>query len=140
MTSVFICVAALWLTQRLLAIHQSLRFRKQLLGLRSEGRISVGMGKTWGRRVYIGIAVDDHHKVTAALLLSGATVFAKGRPVPSLVGTRARDLAAGTTPAGLKPLVVTATVQAAEFLVAAQRRAAAKTTPDLTKTPAATAA
>lgn len=124
MTSVLICVAALWLTQRLLAIQQSMRFRKQLLGLRSEGRISVGMGKTWGRRVYVGIAVGSDQKVTAALVLSGATVFAKGRPVPALVGCRVRDLAAGRTPPGMKPLAATATVQAAEFLAAAQRRAA----------------
>lgn len=126
MTSVLICVAALWLTQRLLAIHQSMRFRKQLLQLRSEGRISVGMGKTWGRRVYVGIAVDDRQKVTAALVLSGATVFAKGRPVPALVGCRVRDLAAGRAPDGLKPLVVTATTQAADFLAASYRRTAAK--------------
>ena len=126
MTSVLICVAALWLTQRLLAIHQSMRFRRQLLELRSEGRISVGMGKTWGRRVYVGIAAGPDQKVTAALVLSGATVFAKGRPVPVLVGCGVRDLAAGRTPAGLRPLAATATVQAAEFLAASDRRAAAK--------------
>jgi DNA-binding transcriptional regulator of glucitol operon len=126
MTSVLICVAALWLTQRLLAIHQSMRFRRQLLELRSEGRISVGMGKTWGRRVYVGIAVGSGQAVTAALVLSGATVFAKGRPVPPLVGCRVRDLADGHTPAGLKPLAATATVQAAGFLAESARRSAAK--------------
>lgn len=134
MTSVLICVAALWLTQRLLAIHQSLRFRRQLLGLRSEGRISVGMGKARGRRVYVGIAVGSDQRVSAALVLSGTTVFATGRPVPALVGCRVRDLAAGRTPPGMKPLAARATVQAAEFLDAALRRAA---TPKTLSAPAA---
>jgi DNA-binding transcriptional regulator of glucitol operon len=122
MVSVLICVAAMWLTQRLLTIRQTMVFRKQLLGLRSDGRISVGMAKKIGRRVYVGLAFDPRGVVNGALVLRGATVFAKGKPRPDLLGRLDTDLAAGRTPAGLPPMVAAAAVQAAEFMTAARKR------------------
>jgi len=118
MTSVFICVAAIWLTQRLLTIRQAMRFRKQLVDLRAQGRTSVGLAKALGRRVYVGLAFDTGGTVTAALVLRGVTVFADGRQQPALIGCT------GRTPAGLPPLVAKASTQSAEFIAASLRRSA----------------
>jgi DNA-binding transcriptional regulator of glucitol operon len=122
MVSVLICVAAIWLTQRLLTMRQVMIFRKQLLGLKSDGRVSVGMAKKIGRRVYVGLAFDPRGVVNGALVLRGATVFAKGRARPDLLGRLDTDLASGRTPAGLPPMVATAAVQAAGFMAAARKR------------------
>ncbi len=124
MTSVFICVAAIWLTQRLLTIRQAMRFRKQLVDLRAQGRTSVGLAKALGRRVYVGLAFDTGGTVTAALVLRGVTVFADGRQQPALIGCTVGDLATGRTPAGLPPLVAKASTQSAEFIAASLRRSA----------------
>jgi DNA-binding transcriptional regulator of glucitol operon len=122
MVSLLICVAAIWLTQRLLTIRQSLIFRKQLLALKSEGRVSVGMAKKIGRRVYVGLAFDPRGVVNGVLVLRGVTVFAKGKPRPDLLGRLDTDLAAGRTPPDLPPMVATAAIQAAEFMAAARKR------------------
>jgi DNA-binding transcriptional regulator of glucitol operon len=122
MVSVLICVAAMWLTQRLLTIRQSMVFRKQLIGLKADGRISVGMAKKIGRRVYVGLAFDPRGVVNGALVLRGATVFAKGKVRPDLLGRLDTDLAAGRTPAGLPAMIGTAAIQAAEFMAAQRKR------------------
>ena|SRR6478735_7065408 len=114
--AIIVCVTAIWLAQRLLAIWQSLRFRRQLLELRAHGKLSVGMAKKIGRRVFVGLTVDDRGNVTANLVLRGVTVFALGKPHQSLNGCRVRDLAAGRIPAGVHPMVAAAAAQAAEFL------------------------
>ncbi len=114
--AIIVCVTAIWLAQRLLAIWQSLRFRRQLLELRTHGKLSVGMAKKMGRRVYVGLTVDRQGLVTANLVLRGVTVFALGKPNQSLNGCRVTDLAAGRVPAGLHPMIATAATQAAQFL------------------------
>lgn len=114
--AIIVCVAAIWMAQRLLAIWQSLRFRRQLLELRTHGKLSVGLAKKIGRRVFVGLTVDPQGFVTASLVLRGVTVFALGKPCESLKGCRVRDLAGGRIPAGLSPMVGTAAVQAAQFL------------------------
>ena len=98
--ALIVCVAAIWMAQRLLTIWQSLRFRRQLIALREHGKLSVGMAKKIGRRVFVGLTVDQHGIVTANLVLRGVTVFALGKPNPALIGCRATDLAAGRTPPG----------------------------------------
>ena len=103
--ALIVCVAAIWMTQRLLTIWQSLRFRRQLIALREHGKLSVGMAKKIGRRVFVGLTVDQHGIVTANLVLRGVTVFAVGKPNAALIGCRATDLAAGRTPQGLPPMV-----------------------------------
>ena len=114
--ALIVCVAAIWMTQRLLTIWQSLRFRRQLIALREHGKLSVGMAKKIGRRVFVGLTVDQYGIVTANLVLRGVTVFAVGKPNQALIGCRATDLAAGRTPQGLPPLVAAAAAQAASFL------------------------
>lgn len=122
MVSVLICVTALWLTQRLLTLRQVKIFRQQLVGLKSDGRVSVGMAKKVGRRVYVGLAFDYRGVVSGALVLRGATVFATGKERPELVGCTDIDLAHCRTPASLPPMVAKGAVQAAEFMAAARNR------------------
>src|SRR6476469_272267 len=98
--AIIVCVAAIWMSQRLLSIWQSLRFRRQLLALRQHGKLSVGLAKKIGRRVFVGLTVDEQGIVTANLVLRGVTVFALGKPNPALIGCRASDLAAGRAPQG----------------------------------------
>ena len=112
-----VCVAAIWMSQRLLTIWQSLRFRRQLLALRQHGKLSVGLAKKIGRRVFVGLTVDEQGIVTANLVLRGVTVFALGKPNPALIGCRASDLAAGRAPQGVPTMVATAAAQAASFLI-----------------------
>lgn|SRR5690349_10301209 len=134
--AIVVCVAAIWMAQRLLAIWQSLRFRRQLLALREHGKLSVGMAKKIGRRVFVGLTVDQRGIVTANLVLRGVTVFALGKPNAALVGCRAADLAAGRTPSGLNPMVATAAMQAASFLTGKKASPPARPV----RRPAATAA
>jgi|SRR6476646_1497683 len=115
--AIIVCVAAIWMSQRLLSIWQSLRFRRQLLALRQHGKLSVGMAKKIGRRVFVGLTVDERGIVTANLVLRGVTVFALGKPNSALIGCRAVDLAAGRSPAGLNPMVAAAAQQSASFLI-----------------------
>ena len=115
--ALIVCVAAIWMSQRLLTIWQSLRFRRQLIALRQHGKLSVGMAKKIGRRVFVGLTVDQHGVVTANLVLRGVTVFAVGKPTAALTGCRATDLAAGRAPQGVPPMIAAAAAQAASFLI-----------------------
>ncbi|TKV60164.1 hypothetical protein FDO65_00020 [Nakamurella flava] len=112
-------ITVIWLAQRALTVRQALRFRRDLLALRTYGKLSVGMSRKVGRRVYAGLTFDDapaaDRVVTAARTLRGATVFATAKPENRLVGCRAIDLAEGRTPAGLPAMVATAAIQSAEF-------------------------
>ncbi len=137
--ALIVCVAAIWMSQRLLTIWQSLRFRRQLIALRQHGKLSVGMAKKIGRRVFVGLTVDQHGIVTANLVLRGVTVFALGKPNTALTGCRATDLAAGRTPRGVPPMVAAAAAQAASFLIKKTGTTPAKSS-RLTRRPVPTAA
>lgn len=126
-TSILICVAAIWLTQRLLTIQQVVQFRRQLTQLTHQGQLSVGTGKKFGRRVYVGLAFDAHGIVAASLVLRGLTVFSRGRSQPDLINWAATALAAGNTPPGLPVLVAAASRQSAELLIAGRRPFASPT-------------
>ncbi len=114
---IVVCVAAIWLAQRLLTIWQALRHRRQLMALREHGTLSVGMAKKIGRRVIVGLTFDENKVVSANLVFRGVTVFATGHADPRLVGCRAVDLAAGRTPPGLPGLVAAAATHSASFVV-----------------------
>jgi len=115
--AIIVCVAAIWMSQRLLTIWQSLRFRRQLMALREHGKLSVGLAKKVGRRVFVGLTVDQQGIVTANLVLRGVTVFAVGKPNAALIGCSAGDLTAGRGPQGVPPMVSAAAAQAASFLI-----------------------
>lgn len=120
--SLLVCVGALWLAQRLLSTWQAMRFRRQLIDLRAAGKVSVGMAKAIGRRVFVGLAFDENGKVVSNLVLRGATVFAVGRSDPLLQGCSFEDLAVGKTPIGLPKLTAEASTQAGTFMADTRRR------------------
>lgn len=127
MTLLIITVVVVWFAQRLLAVHQAMRFRRQYAALRRDGRaVAVGAAKRFGRRVYVALAADHDGTIAESMVFRGITVFAGGRSEPQLTGARVGRLASGRAPDGMDPLVAEAAGQAAGFLSAADNRAADK--------------
>jgi glucitol operon activator protein len=91
MILVLAAVVAGWLVQLYLTFQQSTAFNKQVVGLRKQGTVTVGVaGRRYrGGRAYVAMAVDDHRIVRDAITLSGFTTFARGRSLPALVGVKA---------------------------------------------------
>ena len=90
-TSMLIILAAVvagWLVQAYLSFQQSIAFNKQVVGLRRQGIVTVGVaGKRYrGGRAYVALALDEHGVVADALTLSGWTTFARGRHLVPLAG------------------------------------------------------
>jgi DNA-binding transcriptional regulator of glucitol operon len=90
-TSMLIILAAVvagWLVQAYLTFQQSIAFNKQVVGLRRQGTVTVGVaGKRYrGGRAYVALALDEHGVVADAITLSGWTTFARGRHLVSLGG------------------------------------------------------
>ena len=97
MTTPFLLLAAVvagWLVQLYLTYQQAMAFNAKVATLRKSGRVSVGVdGRRYrGGRAFVAIAVDDQGIVRDALTLSGWTTFARGRPLPALVGPRVNHL------------------------------------------------
>lgn len=123
MTYMIIGVVAIWLSQRLLAAQQAMRFRKQYQALRRNGRdVAVGAAKRYGRRVYVALAADTDGRIRENVIFRGVTVFANGRSEPLLEDTTVADLNSGRLPAGLHPLIAEAAAQSAGFLATAARK------------------
>jgi DNA-binding transcriptional regulator of glucitol operon len=113
----FLLLGTLWLLQLVLAYQQARRFMARARALRRQGRVSIGASPRRLRgRAYVVVAVGPDDRLTAAEALRGVTVFANARPVPSLVGLRAVDLAAGAPVPNLAPRVLTAVRSAAAAL------------------------
>ena len=120
----FLLLGVLWLLQLVLAYQQAQRFMARAKALRRLGRVSIGASPKKVRgRAYVVLAVGPDDRVTAAESLRGVTVFANSRPVPSLVGLRAVDLAAGAQVPDLTPRVQVAARSAAASLHPDQARA-----------------
>jgi DNA-binding transcriptional regulator of glucitol operon len=98
-------VVAGWLVQMYLTLRQSTAFNKRVVELRSQGTVVVGVaGRRYrGGRAYVALALDDHRVVRDALTLQGWTTFARGNPLPALVGVRASKLAGPRDVPGLTP-------------------------------------
>jgi DNA-binding transcriptional regulator of glucitol operon len=81
-------IVAGWMVQMYLTYQQSMAFNRQVLALRRQGTVSVGVaGKRYrGGRAFVAIAFDDDGIVRDAVALTGWTTFARGRQVPALVG------------------------------------------------------
>jgi DNA-binding transcriptional regulator of glucitol operon len=87
-------IVAGWMVQMYLTFQQSMSFNKQVIALRRQGTVSVGVaGRRYrGGRAFVALALDEQGVVRDALTLSGWTTFARGRPLPALVGVRARRI------------------------------------------------
>jgi DNA-binding transcriptional regulator of glucitol operon len=114
---IFLTLGALWLLQLALAYRQAQRFMARTRALRRLGRVTIGASpRRIQGRAYVALAVGPDDRITAAEALRGITVFANARPVPTLVGLPALELAAGTQVPDLPPRVQAATQSAAAVL------------------------
>jgi len=96
-------VVAGWTVQMYLTLQQSTAFNKRVVELRRQGTVAVGVaGRRYrGGRAYVALAIDDADVVCDALTLQGWTTFARGRPLPALLGLRRRTLAGDRDVPGL---------------------------------------
>lgn len=133
LTGIFVVLGVLWLLQLGLAWHQAMRFQKQVSALRRDGAaVAIGMARTRFRKVYVALAEQDE-RISAALVLTGRTVFASGRPVPELTGLRVGAVAKRRLLPELPDLVAEAAAQAAGFLIDARDRTKKKAAAALLK-------
>jgi DNA-binding transcriptional regulator of glucitol operon len=105
MTPILLIVAVVagWMVQMYLTYQQSMAFNRQVLALRRQGTVSVGVaGKRYrGGRAFVAIAIDDHGIVRAAITLRGWTTFSRGRPLDQLLGLRTSRILSATSIPGL---------------------------------------
>lgn len=98
-------VVAGWMLQMHLTLQQSTAFNKRVVELRRQGTVAVGVaGRRYrGGRAYVALAIDDVDVVRDALTLQGWTTFARGRPLPALIGLRSATLAGERDVPGVTP-------------------------------------
>jgi glucitol operon activator protein len=121
-TWVIIGLAVAWFLQLVLSMRQLRRFYARFSELRKAGRCAIGMeGSIYRRRVYAVLVVDDNDKVIHAEQLSGWTVFAKLRPVESLVGRSLTEVTEGQLE-GVPPKIARAFQKAAADILAADEK------------------
>jgi len=105
MTPILLIVAVVagWMVQMYLTYQQSMAFNRQVLALRRQGTVSVGVaGKRYrGGRAFVAIAVDEQGVVREALTLRGWTTFSRGRPLSGLHGLTTRRIIAADSLPGL---------------------------------------
>jgi DNA-binding transcriptional regulator of glucitol operon len=94
-----------WMAQMYLTFQQSMAFNKQVIALRRQGTVSVGVaGRRYrGGRAFVALAIDEQAVVRDALTLSGWTTFARGRPLRGLVGVHTRRVSSDRQLPGLTP-------------------------------------
>ncbi|GAC1684427.1 MAG: transcriptional regulator GutM [Ktedonobacteraceae bacterium] len=90
----------LWLVQLALAYRQARLFYKRANHLRKRGLCATGLaGGHYRGRVYVVLVVHAHtHRVIAAEVLRGLTVFARLKPVTQLEGCSLEELVNPDTP------------------------------------------
>jgi len=105
MTPILLIVAVVagWMVQMYLTYQQSMAFNRQVLALRRQGTVSVGVaGRRYrGGRAFVAVAIDDHGIVRDAITLKGWTTFSRGRPLPGLIGLRTSRIVAAQALDGL---------------------------------------
>jgi len=89
MLLVLAAVVAGWIVQAYLSFNQQLAFNKQVVALKKQGTVTVGVaGKRYrGGRAFVALAIDERGVVADTLTLSGWTTFARGRRLAPLVGS-----------------------------------------------------
>ena len=117
-STIFLFLAAAWLLQMGLAWWQAQAFMKNVKLLRRKGKVSIGSsGGRMRGRAYVAFAVDPEDRITAAESLRGTTVFARPKPIPSLIGRVAAEIAeGGELPGDLHVRIREAALSAAQIL------------------------
>jgi glucitol operon activator protein len=112
-----VAVVAGSLVQTYFTYRQSMAFNKQVMTLRNQGTVSVGVaGKRYrGGRAYVAMAIDEHGIVRDALTLTGWTTFSRGKRLDGLVGLRTNRIVDTLPLPGLKKQQQEAARQAVDF-------------------------
>ncbi|MDJ0756562.1 MAG: transcriptional regulator GutM [Ardenticatenaceae bacterium] len=120
---VIVLLVVSWLIQFGFSYYQMRNYSQRLSILRKDGLMSVGKGGgQYKGRAYGVLVVDKNQKVIHAEKLAGATVFAKLRPVPHLVGRTAAEIAAEDTDLGLSKKLTEAFRFAANEILQADKK------------------
>lgn len=111
-------IAVMWALQMYFTYRQSLKFTGELKVLRQQGRSAIGMGGKLfkGGRAFVAVAEKDGIVVDARVM-TGFTVLAAPKPLPSLKGLSLTLLAGDSNIAGMKDKVRSAARMAAETLL-----------------------
>ncbi|MGZ5400163.1 MAG: transcriptional regulator GutM [Nocardioides sp.] len=88
-------VVAGWVVQLYLSYQQQMAFMDAVKKLRRSGTVCVGSGgkRYRGGRAYVALAFDDRGVVRDALSLQGFSTFARGKPLPAVIGLKVNQLA-----------------------------------------------
>ena len=87
-------VVAGWMVQMYVTYQQATAFNREVLALRRQGRVSVGVGgkRYRGGRAFVAVAIDPEDVVVDAITLQGFTTFARARALPALRGQQVSRL------------------------------------------------
>ena len=112
-----VAVVAGSLVQAYFTYRQSMAFNKQVMTLRNQGTVSVGVaGKRYrGGRAYVAMAIDEHGIVRDALTLTGWTTFSRGKRLDGLVGLKTNRIVDTLPLPGLTKQQQEAARQAVDF-------------------------
>jgi glucitol operon activator protein len=91
----FAAIAILWGAQIWAAHRQARNFTSEVNRLREFGRTAVGVSdqRRIKPRMYVALSAGEDMRVTRALQLRGATVFARPQPIPEFEGRDLHELA-----------------------------------------------
>ncbi|MBD2814436.1 transcriptional regulator GutM [Xenorhabdus sp. Flor] len=94
MTANIIAIAVIaWIGQIILGWYQLKSFNHALALLSEKGQVGIGRsGGGFRSRVLIAIAVDEKSKITAAIIMTGITIFARPKALLEVYGLSVTDL------------------------------------------------
>jgi DNA-binding transcriptional regulator of glucitol operon len=114
-------ILAAMVLQYVLAWRQARKFAQDVQKLRvltgPGARVSVGIGRRRGKRIFIALSSVDGEHVSKSLLLSGITVLAAAESFQRLENKPLLELLDPDRITGLSPAAANATAQAAQFLL-----------------------
>lgn len=119
-----------WFAQFGGAYWQMRRFYRRMIVLRQGGLTAIGLcGDRFKGRTYAVLTIDENNKIVHAEKFTGWTVFATLQPVPELVGMPAQELINNPADLPVSNKLRTAFKHAAQDLLAAREKEAAKLMP-----------
>ncbi len=105
MTPILLIVAVVagWMVQMYFTFRQSMAFNQEVVRLRRQGTVSVGVAgsRYRGGRAFVAIAIDQDGVVRDALTLTGLTTLSRGKPLGDLRGVKTSRILANKPLPGL---------------------------------------
>lgn len=113
----FVLLAIMWGLQFVLAFYQLRRFNRRIFEVRKHGKTAVGLsGGRYSGRTYAILAIDETGHIVHAEHFAGATIFARLRPVPDLIGMTLDDMRAALPQLPLSGKSQRSFINAADYL------------------------